>query len=75
MSSAKDKKKTPKQRYDEAMKEAGYIRVQGWVKPENQAAVKSLLETKCGLDASIGEHLIKKGEKRALKVKLSVASN
>ena len=55
-------KQTPKQRYDAAMKAAGYIRVQGWVKPENQAAVKALLETKCGLNASAGEHLFKKGE-------------
>ena len=62
MSTSQYAKQTPKQRYDAAMKEAGYIRVQGWVKPENQAAVKSLLETKCGLDASLGEHLFKKGE-------------
>ncbi len=62
-------KQTPKQRYDAAMKESGYIRVQGWVKPDNQAAVKALLETKCGLNAATGEHLFKKGEIVSKKLK------
>lgn len=66
---------TNKQRYDAAMKAAGYVRVQGWVKPEIKPQVMALLETKAGLDASKGEHLIKKGEKRAKKYKINVASN
>lgn len=75
MTTSQYAKQTPKQRYDAAMKEAGYIRVQGWVKPENQAAVKSLLETKCGLDASAGEHLFKKGEIISRNIKNTLASN
>lgn len=58
---------TAKQRYDAAMKAAGYVRVQGWAKPENVPAIKAMLATKAGLDASAGEHLIKVGEKRAKK--------
>ncbi len=64
-----DKKKTAKQRYDAAMIEAGYVRVQGWVLKENKPKVQALLATKEGLDYSAGEHLIKKGEKRAEKIK------
>ena len=75
MTPSQQTKQTPKQRYDAAMKEAGYIRVQGWVKPENQGAVKALLETKCGLDASAGEHLFKKGEIISRNIKNTLASN
>lgn len=58
---------TSKQRYDAAMVSAGFVRVQGWVRPELKPQVIAMLETKAGLDASKGEHLIKKGEKRAKK--------
>lgn len=58
---------TAKQRYDMAMNMSGYIRIQGWIKPENKAAVQAFFETKAGLDYETGEHLIKKGEKRAKK--------
>ena len=58
-----------KQKYDNAMVEAGFVRVSGWATPENKEKISAMLETKCGLDSSTGEHLIKKGEKRALKNK------
>lgn len=61
------KKLTAKQRYDAAMYESGFIRIQGWIKPEDKDAVQAFFETKAGLDHSAGEHLIKKGEKRAKK--------
>lgn len=67
-----NKELNAKQRYDKAMIDAGYVRVQGWVKPEDKPKVELLLKTKAGLDASKGEHLVKKGEKKALK---NVASN
>lgn len=60
---------TAKQRYDAAMKAAGYVRVQGWASTENVPKIKAMMATKAGLDASTGEHLIKIGEKRAKKQK------
>lgn len=63
------KRLTAKQRYDAAMYADGFIRIQGWIKPENKAAVQEFFETKAGLDYEAGDHLIKKGEKRAKKEK------
>jgi hypothetical protein len=62
-------KQTPKQRYDAAMKAADYIRIQGWTTRENAPKIKKYLVTKCGLDASAGEHLFKKGEIIPKKIK------
>ncbi len=68
MKAAKKKAKlTAKQRYDEAMRKGGFIRIQGWIQPENRESVQAFLETKAGLNYGAGEHLIKKGEKRAKK--------
>lgn len=63
----KAKRLTAKQRYDIAMYEDGFIRVQGWIRPEDETMVKGFFHTKAGLDYESGEHLIKKGEKRAKK--------
>lgn len=58
-----------KQRYDAAMKAAGFIRVQGWIAPENRDAVKALMVTKAGHNGDAGEHLVKIGNKLAKKNK------
>lgn len=39
---------TAKQLYDIAMMNAGFVRIQGWVRPENKDKVQLLLETKGG---------------------------
>lgn len=54
---------TKNQRYDQSMKDAGFIYLRGWFTQEDAEKVRALLQSKTG-----GNHLIKKGDKLALKV-------
>jgi hypothetical protein len=58
-----EKKQTKLQRYNKSMEDAGLVYVRGWLTPEDAEKFRAMRQTKTN-----GNHLIKKGDKLALKV-------